>query len=174
MHFTVLYFCVWVTISLNFDVISLSGTGPAKHNQISIQWSICTQAVISSFVACLSSVYRALPISPGHFSPNNSRKTTMALPQRWDKGIFQELEVWPKFFRGIYCIVDKPCYIIPRHIKKNIPYVTYAQWNPQPLKLLVCYMSLQLILPPCMNYWCRSINKKYIRPVLVVEGTLGT
>ena len=59
-------------------------------------------------------------------------------------------------------------------VLKNIPYVTYAQWNPQPLKLLVCYMSLRLILPPCRNYWCRSINKKYIRPVLVVEGTLGT
>ena len=44
--------------------------------------------------------------------------------------------------------------------------MTYAQWNPQPLKLLVCYMSLRLILPPCRNYWCRSINKKYIRPVL--------
>ena len=28
MHFTVFYFCVWVTISLNCDVISLSETGP--------------------------------------------------------------------------------------------------------------------------------------------------
>ena len=28
MHFTVLYFCVWVTISFNCDVISLSATGP--------------------------------------------------------------------------------------------------------------------------------------------------
>ena len=28
VHFTVLYFCVWVTISLNCDVISLSETGP--------------------------------------------------------------------------------------------------------------------------------------------------
>ena len=41
------------------------------------------------------------------------------------------------------------------------------------MKLLVCYMSSQLILPPCRNYCCRSINKKYIIPVLVVEGTLG-
>ena len=31
MHFTVLYFCVWVTISLNSDVISLSETGPRLH-----------------------------------------------------------------------------------------------------------------------------------------------
>ena len=29
MHFTVSYFCVWVTISLNCDVISLSETGPS-------------------------------------------------------------------------------------------------------------------------------------------------
>ena len=28
MHFTVLYFCVWVTISLNYDIIRLSETGP--------------------------------------------------------------------------------------------------------------------------------------------------
>ena len=28
MYFTVFYFCVWVTISLNCDVISLSETGP--------------------------------------------------------------------------------------------------------------------------------------------------
>ena len=28
VHFTVMYFCVWVTISLNCDVISLSETGP--------------------------------------------------------------------------------------------------------------------------------------------------
>ena len=51
--------------------------------------------------------------------------------------------------------------------------ILYAQWNPQPLKPLVCYISLRLILPPCRNYWCRSINKNYIRRVLVVEGTLG-
>ena len=45
--------------------------------------------------------------------------------------------------------------------------------SPQLLKPLICYMSPQLILAPCRNYCCRSINKKYIRPVLVVEGTLG-
>ena len=50
--------------------------------------------------------------------------------------------------------------------------VTYVQWNPQLLKPLVSYISPQLNLPPCRNYWCRSINKNYIRPVLV-EGTLG-
>ena len=32
MHFTVLYFCVWVTISLNCDVISLSETGPSTDH----------------------------------------------------------------------------------------------------------------------------------------------
>ena len=31
MHFTVLYFCVWVTIFFNCDVISLSDTGPWTH-----------------------------------------------------------------------------------------------------------------------------------------------
>ena len=41
MNFTVFYFCVWVTISLNCDVISLSETGP------------CTlQAIISFLIAC--------------------------------------------------------------------------------------------------------------------------
>ena len=30
MHFTVFSFCVWVTISLNCDVISLSETGPVR------------------------------------------------------------------------------------------------------------------------------------------------
>ena len=33
MNFTVFYFCVWVTISLNCDVISLSETGPrCRHS----------------------------------------------------------------------------------------------------------------------------------------------
>ena len=31
----------------------------------------------------------------------------------------------------------------------------------------------QLNILPCRNYWCRSTNKNCIRPVLVVEGTLG-
>ena len=39
IYFTVLYFCVWVTISLNYDVINLSETGPwwyieSAHQQL--------------------------------------------------------------------------------------------------------------------------------------------
>ena len=41
------------------------------------------------------------------------------------------------------------------------------------LKPPVCYMSPQLIVPPCRNYWCSSTNKNCVRPVLVVKGTLG-
>ena len=41
MHFAVFYFCVWVTISLDCDVISLSETGPKvhiyRHNVIPLQ-----------------------------------------------------------------------------------------------------------------------------------------
>ena len=38
VHFTVLYFCVWVTISLNCDVISLSETGPWWWQAYSLTW----------------------------------------------------------------------------------------------------------------------------------------
>ena len=39
-------------------------------------------------------------------------------------------------------------------------------------KLEVVYKRCRIVFP-CRNYWCRSINKNYLRPVLV-EGTLGT
>ena len=54
VHFTVLYFCVWVTISLNCDVISLSETGPRPpmdpHNfhSMSIKPTIPCQCVYVS------------------------------------------------------------------------------------------------------------------------------
>ena len=38
LHFTVFYFCVWVTISLNCDVISLSETGIPSV----MLWGFCT------------------------------------------------------------------------------------------------------------------------------------
>ena len=64
MHFSVFYFCVWVTISLNCDIISLSETGPwctvwETKSQVwltctiwfcllcwckTLQWSCCTSA----------------------------------------------------------------------------------------------------------------------------------
>ena len=37
----------------------------------------------------------------------------------------------------------------------------YVQRSFQLLKPLVCYMSSQLILPPCRNCWCTSIKKNY-------------
>ena len=42
---------------------------------------------------------------------------------------------------------------------KNTLYMTYIQWNRRLLKPPVCYMSPQLIVPPCRNYWCRSSGK---------------
>ena len=36
MNFTVFYFCVWVTISLNCDVISLSETGPSTPRRLQL------------------------------------------------------------------------------------------------------------------------------------------
>ena len=52
-------------------------------------------------------------------------------------------------------------------------YVIYVQWNLRLLKSPVCYMSPQMIIVLCRNYWCRSTNKNCIRPVLVVEETFG-
>ena len=37
--------------------------------------------------------------------------------------------------------------------------ILFLQWNLQCLKPPVCYMSPQLIVPPCRSYWCRSTNK---------------
>ena len=58
-------------------------------------------------------------------------------------------------------------------LKKYIIYDTCTvKSNLRLLKPPVCYMSPQLIVPPCRNYWCRSTSKNCIRPDLVVEGTL--
>ena len=40
--------------------------------------------------------YYALPISRGHFSPNNSRKTPIPPPNVRGMGTFREFELWPK------------------------------------------------------------------------------
>ena len=50
MHFTVFYFCVWVTISLNCDVISLSETS-----------SLDTEIVTSNHIESLSHKKMGLP-----------------------------------------------------------------------------------------------------------------
>ena len=41
-------------------------------------------------------------------------------------------------------------------------------WNHQ-----VCYMSPQLIVPPCRNYWCRSTNKNVWDLFLLWKGHLA-
>ena len=41
--------------------------------------------------------------------------------------------------------------------------MTYVQWNPRFLKPPVCYMSPELIVPPCRNYWCRSTNNIFYK-----------
>ena len=37
-HFTIFYFCVWFTISLKCDIISLSDTGPWYAKSLSVPW----------------------------------------------------------------------------------------------------------------------------------------
>ena len=48
--------------------------------------------------------YSALPMSRGHFPPNNSLKTAIARPLGRDMAAFHEFEVWP-FCLRIYCPV---------------------------------------------------------------------
>ena len=45
----------------------------------------------------------ALPISRDHFSPNNSRKTSIARPLGWGMGVVREFQVWPKFYLRSCC-----------------------------------------------------------------------
>ena len=68
-------------------------------------------------------------------------------------------------------IMDKGFRLCP--INDNTSSKGGVFWNLRLLKPPVCYMSPQRIVPPCRNYWCRSTNKNYIRPVLVVEGALA-
>ena len=49
------------------------------------------------------SVYSALPISRGHFSPNNSRKTSIGRPLGWAMCVFREFEVLSKFYTRSCC-----------------------------------------------------------------------
>ena len=48
-------------------------------------------------------LYSALPISRGHFSPNNSRKTPIARPLGRSMGVFRGFEIWPKFHLRSCC-----------------------------------------------------------------------
>ena len=75
--------------------------------------------------------YSALRISRGHFSPNNSRITTIARPKGRGMGVFQELEVWSKFYLRIYCIV---CNIVLYHTVIYRESMVLAQ-------LLVCSLA---------------------------------
>ena len=46
-----------------------------------------------------------IPISRGHFSLNNLRKTPIPHPWRRAMGAFREFEVWPEFYLRSYCAV---------------------------------------------------------------------
>ena len=50
-------------------------------------------------------LYSALPISRGHCSPHNSRKTLIARPLGRGMGVFREFEMWPKFYLRKCCAV---------------------------------------------------------------------
>ena len=52
-----------------------------------------------------SSMYSALPISRGHFTPYNSRKTPIARPLGRGMGVFRESECWSKFYLRSCCAV---------------------------------------------------------------------
>ena len=52
--------------------------------------------------------YSAIPISRGHFPPNNSRKTPIARPHGRAMGVFREFEVI------VLCAIT--CYTVPRYI----------------------------------------------------------
>ena len=59
MQYTVFYICVWVTISLNYDVISLSETGPRVSYRLGpqpyvncIMWSLEPEECITDTNGC--------------------------------------------------------------------------------------------------------------------------
>ena len=64
MHFTVFNFCVWVTISLNCDVISLSETVGWRNYGDFIAWIDCAFGIIGF----LEGIHR-WPISSHHKGP---------------------------------------------------------------------------------------------------------
>ena len=49
-------------------------------------------------------IYSALPISCGHFSPNNSRRTPIARSLGRDMDVILEFEVLPKFYIRNWCV----------------------------------------------------------------------
>ena len=53
--------------------------------------------------------------SRGHFSPNNSRKTSIGRPLGLGMGVFRDFEVLPKFQLEVVVMGVIPCYIVPRY-----------------------------------------------------------
>ena len=49
-------------------------------------------------------IYSALPISRGHFSPNNSWRTPITRSLRWDMDVILEFEVLPKLYTRNWCV----------------------------------------------------------------------
>ena len=87
-------------------------------------------------------MYSGLPISLGHFSPNNSRKTPIARPLGRGMGVLREFKVWPKLYHRSCCAVCNFFFIFYRDIsrvfciailfKKNM--YTFVKWNLPEMK----------------------------------------
>ena len=60
--------------------------------------------------------YSALPISRGHLSPNNSRKTPIAHPLGRGVDVLREFQVWPNLYHRSCCAVSMQyCAILCRN-----------------------------------------------------------
>ena len=70
VHFTVLFFCVWVTISLNCDVISLSGTGPWGHITACTVCGYKRQFTIATHCRLVKFMMSCLALKTGDHIPN--------------------------------------------------------------------------------------------------------
>ena len=102
-------------------------------------WRVCTQhltwQVKSSLIykitillyhqVCLSywcfCQYSAHSIFCGPFSPNNSRKTTIAHPLGRGMGVLREFEVWPKLYHRSCCVV---CNIVLCYLSRVFHFYT--------------------------------------------------
>ena len=119
VHFTVLYFCVWVTISLNCDVISLSETGPRVHKRLQrvmqglfvvnliAQWRLWTIHDKVAMMACfrffanIKSLTLGLMPNFKNVIPDNSIILLQTFPPR----LFCQMEYGNAHF-GVWIVVN--------------------------------------------------------------------
>ena len=149
MHFTVLIFCVWVTISLNCDVISLSKTGPCNAMHYNIHANVSD--VITNPCSPLPLFHRVWAVkcpavvidSPvSHYSPSGDQHKQLELAHKSEQLTGNSIAIFHK-----YC-----CYI--QHGVSVTHLNLWNSWGGGGGMLLICQNATVRVCGAWIRIYC--------------------